>query len=484
MTAGPPPASAVSVDPKRDGQPRQWLRLVDWWLDGGALGPVRRFAGATVVAVGPWIVFVLTLAIISINSAPVLGRAGLEDLRLTVTYAFCFAPLAAGPIGLAAAELARRAKEGEINIPVFDIARLALVLAGGGSALLALIISISLGMAPVGAAVSFILLSSAAAMLWVCFAILSALKLFRLLISAFLGGIFLSVAGNFAVVRLAPSVDLLLWCFAAGLIFCIAQSLNHLHQRYHRSPNKIRRAIHLLRHEIWQRRVLSVAVTLALIGIWADKWAFWLSPDALRSPAGFLHFSRYDSVMFVAHLSMIPTFSNMLMLRERELSAAFKSVQRQMQDHANHQAVRQSIDTLGMTARRGGYKLLFVQATIAGILVLAAPWIAKAMSFDFQQFLVLRIALVALFLYSTFYVAGLIMLMCGRIRHFLLVQLIFVILNVTFSIIFINQAGFTAYPLFLSSLISAAVAWPLAFKSISKYDFLYLLGENESLYDG
>ena len=197
MTAGPPPASAVSVDPKRDGQPRQWLKLVDWWLDGGALGPVRRFAGATVVAVGPWIVFVLTLAIISINSAPVLGRAGLEDLRLTVTYAFCFAPLAAGPIGLAAAELARRAKEGEINIPVFDIARLALVLAGGGSALLALIISISLGMAPVGAAVSFILPSSAAAMLWVCFAILSALKLFRLLISAFLGGIFLSVAGTF-----------------------------------------------------------------------------------------------------------------------------------------------------------------------------------------------------------------------------------------------------------------------------------------------
>lgn len=465
------------------GPPRAWLKALDWWLLGGALGPVRRFMGATVVAVGPWIVFVLTLAIISITSAPVLGRAGLEDLRLTVTYAFCFAPMAAGPVGLAAAELARRSRDGESDIPVFDISRVALLLAGGASALLALVISLFLGIAPVGAVVSFVLLSAAAAMLWVCFAVLSALKLFRLLISAFLGGILLSVGGTFAIVRLAPSVDLLLWCFASGLIFCIAQSLNHLHRRYHGTPNGVRRAFRMLRHEIWRRRVLGAGVTLALIGIWADKWAFWLSPDALRSPAGFLHFSRYDSVMFVAHLSMIPTFSNMLMLREGELSHAFKSVQRQMQNHASHQAVRQAIAVLAMAARTGGFKLLFVQATIAGMLVLAAPWIAKTMSFDFQQFIVLRIALVALFLYSTFYVAGLLMVMCGRLRHFLLVQLVFVASNIAFSIVFIGQTGFTAYPLFLSSLISAAIAWPLAFRSISSYDFFYLLGENESLYE-
>ena len=482
MTGRPRPD--LVLDATRGGQPRPWLKVLDWWLDGGALGPVRRFAGATVVAVGPWIVFVLTLAIISINSAPVLGRAGLEDLRVTVTYAFCFTPLAAGPIGLAAAELARRSREGEFDIPVFDISRVALVLAGGASALLALVISLSLGIAPTGAALSFVLLSAAAAMLWVCFAVLSALKLFRLLILAFLGGICLTVAGTVAIVRLAPSVDLLLWCFAAGLIFCIAQSLNHLHRRYHRSPDRVRQALILLRHEIWRRRTLCAGVTLALVGIWTDKWAFWLSPDAMRSPAGFLHFSRYDSVMFVAHLSMIPTFSNMLMLRDRELSVAFRSVQRQMQNHASHKAVRQAIAILAMAARTGGFKLLFVQATIAGMLVLAAPWIAKAMSFDFQQFLVLRVALVALFLYSIFYVASLLLVMCGRIRHFLLVQMVFVVSNVAFSIIFINQAGFTAYPLFLSSLISAAIAWPLAFKSISAYDFYYLLGENESLYEG
>lgn len=477
-----PSPDAIANGDKPVGQPRAWLKTVGWWLDGGAMGPVRRFAGATVVAVGPWIVFVLTLAIISINSAAVIGRAGLEDLRLTVTYAFCFAPLAAGPIGLAAAELARRSREGEIDIPVFDIARVGFVLAGSASACLALVISLSLGIAPSGAALSFILLSAAAAMLWVCFAMLSALKLFRLLIGAFLGGIFLCVFGTYAVVRLAPSVDLLLWCFAAGLIFCIAQSLNHLQKRYHRSPDRVWQAVTMLRHEIWRKRALSAGVTLALIGIWSDKWAFWLTSDALRSPAGFLHFSRYDSVMFVAHLSMIPTFSNMLMLRERELSAALRSVQRQMQNHASHHAVRQAIAVLAMTARAEGLKLLFVQATIAGMLVLAAPWIARAMSFDFQQFLVLRIALVALFLYSVFYVASLLVLLCGRIRHFLTLQFVFVVSNLAFSIFFIGRGEFTAYPLFLSSLISAAIAWPLAFKSISEYDFLYLLGENESLY--
>ena len=224
-------------------------------------------------------------------------------------------------------------------------------------------------------------------------------------------------------------------------------------------------------------------MTLALVGVWTDKWAFWLSPDAMRSPAGFLHFSRYDSVMFVAHLSMVPTFAAMLMLRENDLSAALRSVQGRMQTHASHRAVRQAIAALTLTARTGGFKLLFVQATIAGLLVLAAPWIAKGMSFDFQQFLVLRIALVAVFLYSISYVASLFILMCGKVRHFLLIQIVFVLSNLVLSIIFIQQAGFTAYPLFLSSLLSAVIAWPLAFKAISEYDFLYLLGENESLYE-
>lgn len=463
-------------------QSRGWAKALDWWLDGGPLGAVRRFTGATVVAVGPWIVFVLTLAIISISSAPVLGRAGLADLRLTVTYAFCFAPMVAGPIGLAAAELARQSRENHLDLPVYNITRVALILAGGLSALLALAISLILGIAPIGAALSFTLLAAAAAMLWVCFAVLSSLKLFRVLITAFLGGIFLSIAGTFAAVRTAPSIDLLLWCFAAGLIFCIAQSLNHLRQRFSEKPDTIWRAFKLLGSEIWRRRALGAGVTLALAGVWTDKWAFWLSPYGMRSPAGFLHFSRYDSVMFVAHLSMIPTFAAMLMLRERELSAAFRSVQGRMQNHASHLAVRQAIASLTLTARTGGFKLLFVQATLAGLLVLAAPWIAKAMSFDFQQFLVLQIALVAVFLYSILYVASLFILMCGKVRHFLLIQLIFVISNLLLSIFFINQTGCTAYPLFFSSLISVVIAWPLAFKAISEYDFLYLLGENESLY--
>ena len=481
MTARQNPS--IADDAKPVGQPRGWLTALDWWLDGGALGPVRRFSGAIVVAVGPWIVFVLTLAIISISSASVLGRAGLQDLRLTVTYAFCFAPMAAGPIGLAAAELARQSRENQLDLPIYNITRVALVLAGALSALLALVISLLLGIAPAGAALSFALLAAAAAMLWVCFAVLSALKLFRVLIAAFLGGIFLSIGGTFVAVRVAPSIDVLLWCFAAGLTFCIAQSLNHLRHRFSEMPDTVRLAFTLLRHEIWRRRVLGAGVTLALIGVWTDKWAFWLSPDALRSPAGFLHFSRYDSVMFVAHLSMIPTFATMLMLRERELSAAFRAVQVRMQNHSSQQSVRQAIGALALIARTGGFKLLFVQATIAGLLVLAAPWIAKGMAFDFQQFLVLRIALVAVFLYSISYVASLFILMCGKVRHFLLIQIVFVVSNLALSIVFIGQAGFTAYPLFLSSLISAVIAWPLAFRSISEYDFLYLLGENESLYE-
>ena len=480
MTALPDPARPGAA---RSGAMSGRLTALDWWLDGGVLGPVRRLVAAIVVAVGPWIVFVATLAIISMTSAPALGRAGLQDLRLTVTYAFCFAPMAAGPVGLAAAELARCTREEALDLPIYDVFRVALALSGVVSAVLALAISMFLNLAPFGAVSSYVLLSAAAAMLWVCFATLSALRSFRVLIMAFLGGITLAIMGTVLVVRFAPSIELLLWCFAAGLIFCVAVSLNHVQKLFAPGHQTVGQAFILLRREIWRRRMLSAGVTLALLGIWADKWVFWLGPDGMLSAAGFRHFSRYDSVMFVAHLSMIPTFSAILLLRERELSVALKTVQGRMQTLASRRAVAQSIEALAQVAWTGGFRLLFVQATIAGMLILAAPWIARGMSFDFQQFLMLRVAIGAVFFFSVAYVGSILILMCGRARHFLLVQAVFFLLNLGLSVAFITRVGVTAYPIFLSSLITAIVAWPIALKSIAEYDFLYMLGENESLYD-
>ena len=467
-----------SVDRVRGG----FLAHLDWWFGGGALGPVRRLAAATLVAVGPWIVFVLSLAIISISSAPLLGREGLEDLRLTVTYSFCVAPLAAGPIGLAAAELARQSKEDNLGLPVFDIYGLALVLAGGTSAIIALTIAFAFGIPLSGMGLSFALLCSAAAMLWVCFAVLSAMKLFRPLIGAFLGGILLSVIGTIAAVRLAPSVQLLTMCFSAGLISCVSQSLLSMRAWQSDEPSSFAEVRSLLLEEIWKRRMIGAGVTLALIGIWADKWAFWLSPAGMRSAAGYLHYSRYDSVMFIAHLSMIPTFTAMLMIRETDLARSFKAVQARLQERSNHSSVRRSVDVLTRVAWSGGGKILFIQATIAGMLVLTAPWIARNMSFDFEQFIVLRFALLAVFLYSISYVACIFLLLCGRTRHFLIIQIVFVVANFILSVIFIKTSGFTAYPLFISSLIAAAIAWPVALQSLASYDYLFLLGENESLY--
>jgi uncharacterized membrane protein len=455
----------------------------DWWLSGGALGPVRRFIEAAVVAVGPWIVFVLALAIISISSAPLLGRWALEDLRLTVTYSFCAAPLAAGAIGLAVAELARRTKEDESDLPIFDIYCLALILAGGMAGFIAWMICHTLGIDPHGLGLTFCLLSAAAAMLWVCFAVLSALKLFGALIQAFLGGIFLSVVGAIIAVRFAPSVQLLVMCFAAGLIYCVSQSFHHVRPWQTGAQVGFRDARNLLFEEIWRRRVLSLGVTLALVGIWADKWVYWFGSEGMRSASGFLHFSRYDSVMFVAHLSMIPTFAAVLMLREQDLSAAYRVVQFRLQERSNHGYVRNSVDHLQNVAWQGAAKILFVQATIAGMLVLMAPWIARGMSFDFQQFLVLRLSLVAIFLFATFHIASSYLLLCGRTWHFLGAQAIFTVSNTILSIGFTKMLGFTGYPLLLSSLIAAIFAWPAALRSLGTYDYLYLLGENESLYD-
>ena len=75
----------------------------EWVMTDPLLGSVRKFGAATILAAGPWLVAVAALAIISVTMTPLMSYAAIEDLRLTVVYAFCIAPLLAGPIGAVAA---------------------------------------------------------------------------------------------------------------------------------------------------------------------------------------------------------------------------------------------------------------------------------------------------------------------------------------------------------------------------------------------
>lgn len=455
------------------------------WLAGGRmLGPLLRVLGAAVETAGPWLVFVIGLTIVSIGMQPVLGLAGIENLRLTAIYAFILAPLVAGPIGVAtAAEIRDRIEsEDEGDPAVFEIFTVATVVSGAICQGLAILLCLALGVEPLGVAIAFTFLTAAGALLWICFAVLGALKANVFLVFAFSCGMAVSVVCCMMAARASPSVETMIWSFTSGIVACIGLTMIYVRFLCGFDPERFPAAARALALGLWRRWRLALGVFFALSGVWMDKWVLWFGPQGMRTSSGFYHYSAYDTVMFVAHLSIVPVFAAMMIFHETTLASAVADYRRTLEDGANRAFLREAVGRLGRTALTGMLRIAFLQAAITTALVLMAPVVARGMNFGYAQFFMLRYGLVAVLFYSIVYLSCSVLLMCGRQRIFLWIQFAFLALNLVSSVAIYRWIGVSIYPFLGSAAAMCLVSFAFAAQALWRYDYLMFLGENDQLY--
>lgn len=454
----------------------------EWLMADPLLASVRRFGAAIIVAAGPWLVSVVALAIISVTMTPAMGFAAVEDLRLTVVYAFCIAPLVAGPVGAVAGRRISAAVEGGDTGSVAELFLAAAALSGLAAQAVALAVCLVLGIGPAGVAAGFVFLTAAAALLWTSFAVLAAVRSYGFLIAAFTGGMVLSVACALLAAVHAPTTEALIWSFAAGLSLCVALSIRWIQRLFPSGYERFADTVLDLLRQIRANAVLCAGVFFAICGVWVDKWVFWFGPQGTRSAAGFLHSSSYDSVMFLAHLSVIPTYAALLVFHHGDLVAAIERFKSAIQARATHALIRHRLDDLAGTAWSGVLTIASVQAAVTIGLVLMSPLLAKSLDFSFGQFLMLRVGLIGVFFHSLMFLCCALLLVANRNRHFAIMQGAFLALNLGISLVLHAAIGMSAYAFLASALLAAAGAFYAAFKALEAYDYDLFLGENDSLF--
>lgn len=454
----------------------------EWLLADPLLASVRRFGAAVIVAAGPWLVSVVALAIISVTMTPVMGLAAVEDLRLTVVYAFCIAPLIAGPVGAVAGRRIAAAVEAGNAAVVAELFLAAAALSGLAAQVIALAVCLVLGIGPAGVAAGFVFLTAAAALLWTSFAVLSALHSYGFLIAAFTGGMVLSVACALLAAVHAPTTEVLIWSFAAGVALCVALSIRYVQRRFPSRYDRFADTFGELLRQIRASAVLCAGVFFAICGVWADKWVFWFGPEGVRSAAGFLHSSSYDSVMFLAHLSVIPTYAALLVFHDGDLVAVIERFKAAIQARSTYGLIRGRLADLESVAWSGILTIAAVQAAVTVGIVLMSPLLAKSLDFSFGQFLMLRVGLIGVFFHSVMFLCCALLLVANRTRHYAIIQAAFLVLNLGISLVLHATIGMSAYAFLASSFLGAAGAIYAAYKALGAYDYDFFLGENDSLY--
>ncbi|MBC7738847.1 MAG: exopolysaccharide Pel transporter PelG [Candidatus Saccharibacteria bacterium] len=456
------------------------LARLDWLLDGALLAPIRRSLSAFVVAAGPWMVAVGAIAFASWTVEPVIGPQAAEDFRLAVIYAFALAPLASAPISTVAA---RRISAG--LVPQAQVAGLFIVaagLSGLAAQALALLVALVLGLRDAEIAVALVFLTGAAAVMWTGFAMMTALRQFRFLIASFSIGIALAILLFVGLRHSSLTVAALIWFFTFGVTACAGLIGLRLQVWQARSDFGLDGAARMLRDESGRSFPLAVGAVLGILGVWIDKWVFWFSPSGLVSTAGFANFPDYDSAMFLAHMSVIPSLAALMAFHDGDLRQAMLRFRAVLAGGRTLTAVRQAVAQVAFVVRGGLFMILLTQLAITSALILFAPVLAQLLGMRLDQYLTLRTGLAGAFMHVAFLAANGILLLCNRQWAFLGLQALFLGLNLSLSLVFILGYGTTANAFLGSSAICAVIAMASAFAAVQKLDYLHLLAENDGLY--
>lgn len=444
---------------------------------GALLRPIGTFAGAIAVVAGPWLVSIAALALITIHMEPVMGRAAVEDMRLTVVYAFCLAPLVAGPIGAVAARRVGAGPVGEAH----RVHAAAFVLSGALSAALAALVAWALGIAPLELGLAFVFLNVAASQLWITFALLGALRAHRHLVSAFAAGMCAALICVLAIAGRAPSVELLVWTFTGGILLSCALSSFAIRTRGAEPPGLLS-ALRALTADLGRERHLAFGVLCAIAGVWIDKWVLWLGPEGIRSAAGFMHYAPYDSAMFVAHMTVVPTLAALHLFHDGVLAPQIARFRAALAAGATHRHLSRTLVGAVQATWSGIFSILVFQGALTACFILAVPMLAMLVDLGHDQMQMLRTGLVATFLHCAMFLSCTIILLTGRVRHFLVVQGSFLALNGAASVAILLVSGGGAGGFLAASLLGSVAAFVVAYRALARFDYVTLLAENTGLF--
>ena len=456
--------------------------VVRWLFRGPLLEPIASFIAATIVTVGPWVVSVVALAAISTTMTPVLGRESIEDLRLAVVYAFGLSLLVTAPIGTLTARLIRSAVDEHQGRLVPELYVVCLLIAAAATQVVAVTIASLLEGMRLELAVAFVTLSVSASLLWTGFAAMSALREMWRLIRDFTLGMLIAIGCGMLSARGTPSVELILWCFSIGMLVAHFLMSAYLIRSSDLELPELLKAARLIAREVRAQILLFAGVLLAVVGLWIDKLVFWFGPDGMSSSSSFLHFSTYDSAMFFAHLSIVPTFAAIFLLDKRIAEPRIKAFWQLLRDRPTYGAMAAAADTLVNDISAAIFRIAFIQVACTALFVLLSAHIVVSFAMEMRQLELMRIGLISALLQSLLFANCFVIMLCNRTRAFFALQLIFSAANLVAGVLAYAWFGISAYGVFVASLASFSISAVLAYRTLRGFLFSVFVQENSALY--
>ncbi|MCB1505065.1 MAG: exopolysaccharide Pel transporter PelG [Hyphomicrobiaceae bacterium] len=439
------------------------------------------FGHAAVIAAGPWLFTIISLATISLISEQVTGLAKLATFRAIIIYAFAVSLVLTAPVTIVATRLVADAlwlkKPERVRPLLYGAYVTAIAVVSTGVAALALYFR----MTPV-LGVALLASSLTVALIWVALSFCGAVRDYRGVTIAFATGLFTSVLAGTAAAIMGLSAAGIAWGFVAGLGLTFLLLTLRVLDTFPARLDRPELGFDMILGGFRTYRYLALGALAGTAAVWIDKWIFWFSPIGEVVVGGLVHAPLYDSAMFIASLVIIPALAVFVVQLETDF---FERYQHYFSTIANHGTLRQIERARGRLAAFTLDQLVLVtvmQVGICAVLVLLAPLIVEFLSLQFQQISILRYGALGAVFQFIFISSTSMLLFFDRRRLYLALQVLFLGLNAGLTLLSVHL-GETYFGVgyFAACLIASFVAYLAADRTFDRLNFLTFLGNNPSI---
>lgn len=388
---------------------------------------VKAFAFSTLITAGPFLLTIALVVLIQIISRDTLTDRGMSYLQSLITYCYAFSLISVGPSYLV------------ITRYVADEYYRGHVTSFTAAFLSALTVNLLLWAPPVfwyfsglgadwGMRLNAMLLYALAVGIWLAMVFLSAAQDYWQVSRAFILGLVTSVVaawglgslhglpGYFSGFVLGQLIVFL--CLVDAIIkeFGYWEAMDHNWIRYFK--------VH--------PRLVAIGLFYNL-GIWIDKFLFWVSSEGEWLDPRLRYSPIYDTPMFVAYLSIMPALVFFFLLIETDFFHKYTEYYTAIQNQEGYSVLERRRMGIVRSLRFNLKKVLTVQTIISAACLILAPWIIWLLRMDPIQLSVLRMGTYSAYLQACSLILMNIILYFDHTEEALKVSALFCLGNAVFT---------------------------------------------------
>ncbi|NOX97251.1 MAG: exopolysaccharide Pel transporter PelG [Nitrospirae bacterium] len=435
------------------------------------LSDITAHLYSAVIAAGPWIFSIISLAAITTFSIPLLSKSELALFRATMVYTFIFSLVINGMLQLLISKFI--ADRFYLRDPTLGTTLTGTIcLTAGISFVSATVFYLFSNVSPlykVAAIGLFVTMSC----LWLVMSFLSVLRDYKTISFAFLEG---NIIGLGTAMILGRHFRLEGWLIG----FSLGQATILFVLIYQ-----------VLRETGWQEsnfwdfyRYFKLFPQLVFIGlfyslaIWVDKWILWFSPQGYAVWSLFRTHYPYDSAMFLAYLTVVPTLGVFLLKVETSFYEKFRGYYDAILDRAGLKELEMMIEEIKSSLRESFGTLLRIQGLITILAILFAPKILRLIGWSPLQLGIFRLGTFGSFFHIMALITIIILCYFEFWKAALLVTGTFLVTNTLFTLITL-KLGPAYYGLgyAVSSLLTFIVAVTVLWHNLKSLNYRTFSGQ-------